>query len=112
MRLYGGMKKLLLIILLSLGAIFYLFRVDIVREVQRVDASSPEAMRASIGEIEKGLSDEEKVIFARGIMRLSAEGMNLSTMMAMTGEDEIKWRMVAKPVNGKSVRAILAKGRN
>jgi|AntRauTorckE6833_2_1112554.scaffolds.fasta_scaffold03716_1 hypothetical protein len=112
MGLYEWMKKILLVILLGLGAIFYLFRVDIVREVQRVDASSPEAMRASIQEIEKGLSDEEKVIFARGIMRLSAEGMNLSTMMAMTGEDEIRWRMVAKPVNGKSVRVILAKGRN
>ncbi len=112
MGLYGWMTKLLLVILIGLGALFYFFRVDIVREVQRVDASSPQAMRASIEQIEKGLSDEEKVIFARGIMRLSADGMNLSTMMSMSGEDEIRWRLVAKPVNGKSVRAILAKGRN
>lgn len=104
--------KTILVILLALGAVFYFFRVDIVREVQRVDGSSPAAMRTSIGEIEKGLTDEEKVIFARGIMRFSAEGMNLSTLMAMTGEDEIQWKMAVKPVDGKSVRAILAKGKD
>jgi hypothetical protein len=106
------MKKLLLVVLIGVGAFFYVYRVDIVRTVQRVDASSPQAMRASIEEINKGLSDEEKVVFARGMMKLTAEGMDLPTMMAMGGDDDVKWTALSKKLNGKSVREILAKGGN
>ena len=106
------MKKLLLVVLIGLGVFFYIFRVDIVRSVQRVDATSPQAMQASIEEINEGLSEEEKVVFAKGMMKLTAEGIDLSTIMAMGGEDDVRWAVLSKNLNGKSVREILAKGRN
>lgn len=104
------MKKLLLVVLIGLGAYFYVNRVDLMRSVQRVDTNSPQALRTSIEEINKGLSDEEKVVFAKGIIRLTAEGTDLPTMMAMSGDDDVQWKTLTKSLNGKSVRAILAKG--
>ena len=105
------MKKLLLVALIGLGVFLYVYRVDVLRSVQRVDASSPETMRTSIAEINEGLSDEEKLIFAKGMMKLTSEGINLDTLIALGGSDEARWTMLSKQVNGKSVRVILAKGR-
>lgn len=82
------------------------------REVQRVDTNSPQALRSSIGEINKGLSEQEKVVFAQGIQKLSADGTDLPTLMAMNNDDEIQWQTLTKNLNGKSVRQILAKGTN
>lgn len=106
------MKKMLLIILVGLGAFVYVYKDDFMREVQRVDANSPQAFRSSIHDIGKGLSADEKVVFARGIAKLSGDGTDLGTLMAMSGEDEIQWKSVTKSLNGKSVRQILAKGKN
>lgn len=106
------MKKMLLIVLIGLGAFVYVYKDDMMREVQRVDAKSPQALKASVVEIGKGLSDEEKVVFAQGIKKLSSEGTDLPTLLAMTGEDEIQWKTVTKNLNGKSVRQILAKGKD
>jgi hypothetical protein len=41
---------------------------------------------------------------------MSAEGTDLKTMLAMTGEDEVQWSALTKKLNGKSVREILVKG--
>lgn len=106
------MKKMLLIVLIGLGAFVYVYKDDMMREVQRVDANSPQALRTSIVEIGKGLSEEEKVVFARGIKKLSPDGTDLPTLLAMSGEDEIQWKTLTKSLNGKSVRQILAKGKN
>jgi hypothetical protein len=104
------MKKMLLMVLIGLGAFFYVYKVDIMRATQRVDTNTPAAFKASIEEIGKGLSAEEKVIFAKGIQKMSAEGTDLKTMLAMTGEDEVQWSALTKKLNGKSVREILVKG--
>lgn len=104
------MKKMLLLIMIGLGAFIYVYKVDIMRATQRLDTNSPAALRVSIDEIGKGLSAEEKVIFAKGIQKMSAEGTDLNTMLAMTGEDEVQWSALTKKLNGKSVREILAKG--
>ena len=106
------MKKMLLIVLIGLGAFIFVYKDDMMREVQRVDANSPQALRTSIVEISKGLSDEEKLVFAKGISKLSGEGTSLPTLLAMNGEDEIQWKTLTKNLNGKSVRQILAKGKN
>lgn len=106
------MKKVLLLVLVGLGVFLYLNRVEIARSVQRVDANSPQAMQASIEDINKGLSEEEKVVFAKGMMKLTAEGMDLSTLLALGGDDEVRWTALSKNLNGKSVREILKKGRN
>lgn len=105
------MKKLILVILIGLGALIYVYRVDLIRAVQTVDTNSPEALRTSIAEINKGLSEDEKVIFANGIKKMSAEGTDLPTMLAMSGNDEIQWNTLTKSLNGKTVRQILAKGK-
>ena len=105
------MKKMLLIVLIGLGAFAYFFKDDMMREVQRVDTNSPAALKTSIEEIGKGLSTEEKEVFAKGIKKLTGDGTELPTLLAMTGEDEIQWKTVTKNLNGKSVRQILAKGK-
>jgi len=106
------MKKLLLVVLIGLGAFFYVYRVDLVRSVQRLDTTTPQTLQSSFEEISAGLSEEEKVIFAKGILRMSAEGTDLQTLMSMSGEDEVEWKVVSKKLNGKSVRQILAKGQD
>jgi hypothetical protein len=51
------------------------------------------------------------VVFARGVAKFSGDGTDLGTLLAMSGEDEIQWKTVTKSLNGKSVRQILAKGK-
>ncbi len=105
------MKKMLLIVLIGLGAFVYIYKDDMMREVTRVDTNSPQALKTSIEEIGKGLSTEEKEVFAKGIKKLTGDGTELSTLLAMTGEDEIQWKTLTKNLNGKSVRQVLAKGK-
>lgn len=105
------MKKMLLIVLIGLGAFVYFYKDDMMREVTRVDANSPQALKTSIAEIGEGLSAEEKVVFAKGIAKLSGEGTTLPALLAMTGDDEIQWKTLTKNLNGKSVRQVLAKGK-
>jgi hypothetical protein len=52
------------------------------------------------------------VVFAQGIRKLSAEGTALPSLLALTGEDEILWKTWTKNLNGKSVRQILAEGKD
>ena len=104
------MKKMFLVILIGLGISVYFYKDDIMRRVQRVDTNSPQALRTSIAEINKGLSDSEKVVFAKGISKLSGEGIDLQILLEMSGEDEIQWKSMTKNLNGKSVQQVLAKG--
>lgn len=105
------MKKIFLVILIVLGIFVYVYKEDLMREVQRVDTNSPQALRTSIEEINKGLSDLEKEVFAQGILKLSGEGTDLPTLLAMSGEDEIQWKTLTKNLHGKSVRQVLEKGK-
>jgi hypothetical protein len=104
--------KLILLILVVLGALGYFFKDDMMREVQRVDANSPQALKSSIEEIGKGLSDEEKKVFAKGVAKMTGDGTTLTALLAMTAEDEIQWKTLTKNLNGKSVRQVLVKGKN
>lgn len=105
------MKKMLLIVLIGLGVFVYFYKDAMIREVQRVDANSPQALKTSIAEIGEGLSAEEKLVFAKGIKKLTGDGTELATLLAMGGEDEIQWKTLTKNLNGKSVRQVLAKGK-
>ena len=105
------MKKIFLVILIGLGVFVYVYKDDLMREVQMVDTNTPQALRTSIEEINKGLSDSEKEVFAQGILKLSGEETDLPTLLAMSGEDEIKWKTLTKNLHGKSVRQVLEKGK-
>ncbi len=105
------MKKMLLVILIGLGVLGYVYKDNIMREVQMVDTNSPQALRTSIDEINKGLSDSEKEVFAQGILKLSGDKTDLPTLLAMNGEDEIQWKTLTKNLHGKSVRQVLEKGK-
>ena len=102
---------MLLIILVALGAFVYFYKDDMMREVQRVDANTPQAFKTSIAEIGEGLTAEEKLVFAKGVAKLTGDGTDLPKLLAMTGEDEIQWKTLTKNLNGKNVRQILAKGK-
>ncbi len=105
------MLKMILVVLIALGAFGYLYKDKMMREVQRVDTNTPAALRSSIADIGKGLSKEEEEVFAKGVAKLTGNGTDLKTLMAMSGEDEIQWKTLTKNLNGKSVRQILAKGK-
>ena len=104
--------KWILLIIVALGAVGYLFKDEMLREVQMVDANSPSALKTSIEEIGKGLSEEEKKDFANGISKLTGDGTTLTNLLTMTAEDEIRWKTVTQKIHGKSVRQVLAKGKN
>lgn len=61
------LKKILLIILIGLGAFVCVWKDIDMRQVHRVGANSPQTFRSSIQEIDRRLSTDEKVVFAKGL---------------------------------------------